>query len=277
MGAVLILALAVPAPWQALEVGRGKAHQRADTPRAIVQFEPGAGGCVLEGFELTNARNRSSNGAGVRINQANDVVVRRCDIHHNGSQRRAGFNHNLYLGGTSVRVTAFEIYALTTGHNYKSRAHYNWVETSFIHDSANGEFDIVDGAGNTDSSGSHAVLPGVVRNGAAPSPITVGGNWISAGFLLPQGSGLAPGDNIAAHGDGYPPFRNPAANDYKLIHANPHRAIYVGQPLAALKLPVPPGDLNPPANLLQYKHPLQAEPRPAGGRPDAGAYEASKP
>ena len=48
---------------------------RGSVPRAIFQFNRGANGCVLEGFELYGAHNDSHNGAGVRINQANDIVV----------------------------------------------------------------------------------------------------------------------------------------------------------------------------------------------------------
>ncbi|MFO1529574.1 MAG: right-handed parallel beta-helix repeat-containing protein [Kiritimatiellia bacterium] len=99
---------------------------RGPVPRAIVQFNPGADGCVLEGFELLGAHNESHNGAGVRINQADDVTIRSCDIHHNdmgimsngdaaqgaagnqlienclvhhnGDPQEPGQNHNLYLG-----------------------------------------------------------------------------------------------------------------------------------------------------------------------------------
>ena len=52
-------------------------------PRAIVQFDQGAQGCALDGFELSDAHNKSFNGAGVRINQANDVLVTHCEIHGN--------------------------------------------------------------------------------------------------------------------------------------------------------------------------------------------------
>ena len=158
------------------------------TPRAIFQFDPGADGCILDGFELFNAHNDSANGAGVRINQANDVTIRNCTIrdndmgimsngelsaasganqriefctiHSNGNAKRAGYNHNLYLGGTSVTLHGCEVYASLTGHNVKSRAHFNWIEYCYIHDSANREFDLVDDKGNTEAAGSHSVLLG---------------------------------------------------------------------------------------------------------------------
>lgn len=158
------------------------------TPRAIVQFNAGADGCVLEGFELANARNDSCNGAGVRINQANDITIRRCKIHDNdmgimsngavaahsganqliegctitdnGTGKQPGYNHNLYLGGTSVTVRGCEIARSLTGHNLKSRAHLNWIEYNYIHDSANRELDLVDEKGNTDVPASHAILLG---------------------------------------------------------------------------------------------------------------------
>jgi hypothetical protein len=169
---------------------------RGSVPRAILQLDPGADGCVVEGLELRNARNAEANGAGVRVNQANDVTVRDCDLHHNdmgmmsngdvakqtcrnlrvessllhhnGSALRAGYNHNLYLGGTSVILRACEVFASTTGHNVKSRAHYNRIEACYVHDSANREFDLVDAAGNTDVPGSHAVLLGNVIVKASP-------------------------------------------------------------------------------------------------------------
>ena len=157
------------------------------TPRAIFQFNPGADHCILEGFELTGAHNNSHNGAGVRINQANHVTIRNCviyhndmgvmsngdgsltrgvnqrmehcRIHHNGDLSEPGYNHNLYLGGTSVRLRFCEIHSSLTGHNVKSRAHHTRVEYCYVHDSANREFDLVDAAETTKPE-SHAVLMG---------------------------------------------------------------------------------------------------------------------
>jgi hypothetical protein len=159
-------------------------------PRAIVQFGPGADGCVLQGFELFDAHNESHNGAGVRINQANDVTIRNCDIHGNdmgimsngdgtlhagvnqlieqclihgnGTDKDPGYNHNLYLGGTSVRLIACEIFGSTTGHNVKSRAHQTFILNCYIHDAANREIDLVDGKGDTTEPGSDAVIVGNV-------------------------------------------------------------------------------------------------------------------
>ena len=159
-------------------------------PRAIFQFDPGADGGVLEGFELFHARNSECNGAGVRVNQANRVTVRRCDIHDNdmgtmsngaiarssgadqliefcrihanGSKKQPGYNHNLYLGGTSVTLRGCEVFGSVTGHNVKSRAHYTRVEYCYVHDSANREFDLVDDKGNTAVPESDAVLLGNV-------------------------------------------------------------------------------------------------------------------
>ena len=161
---------------------------RGAVPRAIIQFDPGANGCLLEGFELVNAHNESFNGAGVRINQANDITIRHCHIQHNdmgimsngsvmentganqliegciitdnGSEKQPGQNHNLYLGGTSVTVRACEIARSLTGHDLKSRAHLNWIEYNYLHDSSNRELDLVDAAGNTDIPESHTVLLG---------------------------------------------------------------------------------------------------------------------
>ena len=162
---------------------------RGSTPRAIFQFNRGTDGCTLDGFELFGAHNSSHNGAGVRINQANHVTIRNCEIHHNdmgimsngdgttkagagqriehclihhnGDFRHPGYNHNLYLGGTSVTLSFCEVHSSLTGHNVKSRAHHTRVEYSYIHHSSNREFDLVD-AGDTERPNSHAVLIGNV-------------------------------------------------------------------------------------------------------------------
>jgi hypothetical protein len=155
-------------------------------PRAIFQFNPGADGCVLEGFDLFGAHNESHNGSGVRINQANNVAIRNCRIHandmgimsngdgtpktaanqfidsclihSNGDPTEPGQNHNLYLGGTSVRLMGCEVHSSLTGHNVKSRAHFIEVEACYVHDSANREFDLVDAKGDTTTPGSNALL-----------------------------------------------------------------------------------------------------------------------
>lgn len=168
--------------------GTGFEHSgRGPTPRAIFQFNRAADHCVLEGFELTGASNITKNGAGVRINQANHVTIRNCDIHdnnmgimsngdgtlqtavnqrvensvihHNGNQESPRFHHNLYLGGTSVTLRFCNIHHVRRGHNIKSRAHFTRVEYSYVHHSANREFDLVD-ATDTTRPGSHAVLLG---------------------------------------------------------------------------------------------------------------------
>lgn len=172
---------------------------KGSIPRAIIQFEPSANDCTLEGFVLLNASNESFNGAGVRINQANNITVRNCVIQKNemgimsngsvkgntatnqliegclisdnGTQKQAGYNHNLYLGGTSVTVRKCEIARSVTGHNVKSRAHLTRVEQCNVHDSANREFDLVDGAGNTDVLNSDAIL---VENKIVKSPACTG-------------------------------------------------------------------------------------------------------
>jgi hypothetical protein len=162
---------------------------QGSTPRAIFQFNRGADNCVLEGFDLSGAHNHSHNGAGVRINQANNVTIRKCDIHHNdmgimsngdgtpetgrnqriefcpvhhnGNYDQPGFNHNFYLGGTSATLSFCEVYSSLTGHNVKSRAHFTRVEYCYVHHSANREFDLVD-SNDTDRPDSHAVLIGNV-------------------------------------------------------------------------------------------------------------------
>ncbi|MFI5386780.1 MAG: hypothetical protein ACHQ50_11745 [Fimbriimonadales bacterium] len=159
-------------------------------PRAIFQADPQAEGTKIEHFELRGAHNGSYNGAGVRINQASNVTVSDCDIHGddmgimsngrtgdphasenqlithcaihgNGNLKDPGYNHNLYLGGTSVTVEFSDIYASLTGHNLKSRAHFNLVRHCYIHDSANRECDFVE-AWDTERPNSNAVLIGNV-------------------------------------------------------------------------------------------------------------------
>ncbi|MCZ7647950.1 MAG: right-handed parallel beta-helix repeat-containing protein [Planctomycetota bacterium] len=157
-------------------------------PRAIFQFNPGADGCLVEGFELFKAHNSTANGAGVRVNEASHVTIRDCEIrdcdmgmmangdvrkgtmanlrvefcevHHNGDDGKPGLNHNFYLGGTSVTLHGCDVHHPTTGHNVKSRAHHTRVEFCFVHDSLNREFDLVDGHQNTEAPNSDAVLLG---------------------------------------------------------------------------------------------------------------------
>lgn len=160
------------------------------TPRAIFQINPGADDVTIAGFELRNAKNASHNGAGVRIHQARGATIRGCEIHHNqmgimsngasgdataaerqliefclirdnGEPADPGYNHNLYLGGTSVTLRFCEVRGAVTGHNVKSRAHFNLMAYNFVHDSANREFDLVD-AWDTTRPHSHAVLLGNV-------------------------------------------------------------------------------------------------------------------
>ena len=156
-------------------------------PRAIVQFNKNAGGCVLEGFEISGAHNGSHNGAGVRINQADNVTIRNCDIHnndmgvmsngddspncatnqlienclihHNGDRSEPGYNHNLYLSGGSVVLRGCEIFSSLTGHNVKSRAHRIEIRDCKIHDSNNREIDLVDSI-ETEAPGSDAIITG---------------------------------------------------------------------------------------------------------------------
>ncbi len=160
------------------------------TPRAIFQVNPEADGVTIENFELRGAHNRTYNGAGVRINQAKRVTIRNCDIHdddmgimsngldgdrhaaedqlidrctihRNGNAADPGYNHNLYLGGTSVTVQFCTIDHSLTGHNLKSRAHFTLVKYCHIFASANRELDFVE-AWDTQRQNSNAVLIGNV-------------------------------------------------------------------------------------------------------------------
>ena len=93
--------------------------------------------------------------AGTAVNQ----LIEHCEIHSNGDDRLPGFNHNLYLGGTSVTLRFSEVHHALTGHNVKSSAHFNRIEYSYVHHSNNREFDLV-GASDNAPPGSHSVLLG---------------------------------------------------------------------------------------------------------------------
>ena len=159
---------------------------RGSAPRAIVQFNKGADNCRLEGFKLSGAHNRSHNGAGVRINQANGVTISNCEIHSNdmgimsngdgtaatgaeqlitnciihsnGNLKDPGYNHNLYLGGESVTLKDCEVHSSLTGHNVKSRAHRTVIRSCYIHDSSNREIDLVDHKNDTTRPESDAII-----------------------------------------------------------------------------------------------------------------------
>jgi hypothetical protein len=159
-------------------------------PRAMFQFNPGADSCVVENFEISGCHNTSYNGAAFRINQVNDITIRNCHIHDNdmgimsngtvsansaanqliencivhdnGNQADPGYNHNFYVGGTSVIIRGCNVYAATTGHDIKSRAHITIVEGCYVHDCQNREFDLVDDNGVTTVPGSHALISGCV-------------------------------------------------------------------------------------------------------------------
>jgi hypothetical protein len=167
-------------------------------PRAMFQFNPGSDDSAVENFEIKECRNDSYNGAGFRINQANNIAIRNCHVHHNdmgfmsngsvsgntatnqlienclvhdnGNVADPGYNHNFYLGGSDVTVRGCNVYSSTTGHNIKSRAHITIVEGCYIHDSNNREFDLVDDTENTAVTGSHAMIRGcvVVKDPACP-------------------------------------------------------------------------------------------------------------
>ena len=158
-------------------------------PRAIVQINLDGSGTIVEGFELSGARNDSFNGAGIRINAGNDVTIRNCEIHDNddglmsngevkdktamnqrvencyvhgnGNRKDNGQNHNFYMGGGSITISGCEVASSVAGHNIKLRAHNARIEYCYIHDSANREFDLVD-ADNTAIPNSDIVLIGNV-------------------------------------------------------------------------------------------------------------------
>ena len=157
-------------------------------PRAIIQIEPTGAGVKIENLDLSGAHNQSFNGAGIRVQGASDVTVRDCNIHHNdmgimsngkegdpksasnqlieycliernGNVKDPGYNHNLYLGGTSAKLFHCEIRNSTTGHNVKCRAHYIEIDGCYIHDASSREIDLPE-AWDTSRANSNALLYG---------------------------------------------------------------------------------------------------------------------
>ena len=171
---------------------------RGPVPRAIFQFDPQADGCVLEGFELFDAHNDEHNGAGVRINQANDVTVRNCEIHDNdmgimsngnGTTAKAGVNQRIegcliHSNGNAEGprlqpqplprrherdAVGCEVHSSLTGHNVKSRAHLTRVRV-LLHPRL-GQPRVRPGRrqGRYDRPGSDAVLRGQRHRQGPPS------------------------------------------------------------------------------------------------------------
>jgi hypothetical protein len=160
----------------------------------------------VENFDISECHNTSFNGAAFRINQVNDITVRNCEIHgndmglmsngtvtansaanqliencvvhDNGNTSNPGYNHNFYMGGTSVTIRGCNVYGATTGHDVKSRAHITIVEGCYVHDCQNREFDLVDDNGVTTAPGSHALIAGCVIVKAA----NAGGNKTTIHF-----------------------------------------------------------------------------------------------
>ncbi len=161
-------------------------------PRAIIQVNPGADYVSIENLELYGAHNGSHNGSGIRIQSANYCSVRNCNIHNNdmgimsngtpgdptaasnqwidhceiyknGDFADPGYNHNLYLGGTSVTVQFCNIHDCLTGHNLKSRAHFVRVEYCWIHDSSNRELDFVESWDTTRPHSNVLLLGNVIQ------------------------------------------------------------------------------------------------------------------
>jgi hypothetical protein len=110
------------------------------------------------------------------------------------------------------------------------------------------------------------------RGGASIGRVTGAGNWLSAGFAPPAGSGLVADGQAVAEAGGTPAFRDPAGGDYGLLAPLPSRRPDLVRPLESLKLPESPGSA--PARLTRYKHPQRAEPRPDRDKPEAGACDA---
>ncbi|MBF0309148.1 MAG: right-handed parallel beta-helix repeat-containing protein [Magnetococcales bacterium] len=144
---------------------------RGPVPRAVIQLDPSAQGALIDHFEIVNGHNDDGNAAGIRVNQANDVTVRRCDlhhndngifsnpggegevrrlrleenrIHHNGAAKGRGNSHNLYLAGAGVYLLKNEVHDSLDGHNLKSRTHLLLAEENLFRHARQREIDLVD-------------------------------------------------------------------------------------------------------------------------------------
>lgn len=148
-------------------------------PRAIFQIE--GSNIIIDNLEFKNARN-GNNGAGIRLNQSENVIIRNssiyhcdmgiqggdkntvtienCDIGFNGTPDYNGYSHNFYMTGNAVIVRRCYIHDSLYGQNYKSRAHYNELWYNWIENSNEGEAGFVDGQDDTSRPDSHIVMIG---------------------------------------------------------------------------------------------------------------------
>ncbi|CAN5379338.1 hypothetical protein BH11ARM1_BH11ARM1_02510 [soil metagenome] len=153
-------------------------------PRAI--FQVAADRVTIKNFDLARAHNQSYNAAGIRIDAASNVTVKdcdirgndmgvmsngikgnphaaenllfeNCDVHENGNEKDAGYNHNFYLGGTSATISNCRISNALTGHNVKSRLHYLLIKECLIDGAENREIDLVD-SWDTERPNSNVVI-----------------------------------------------------------------------------------------------------------------------
>ncbi|KPK47477.1 MAG: hypothetical protein AMK72_08415, partial [Planctomycetes bacterium SM23_25] len=153
----------------------------AGSPRGVFQVEGDY--IVMENLEMTNARN-GNNGAGVRLLNSTNFVMRdcaisyndmgmmgndtvralieNCDIGFNGTASYDGYSHNMYMGGMgTIEVRGCYLHDALYGQNFKSRAHYNELWYNWIADSNEGEVGPVDAA-ETQLSNSNFVMVGNV-------------------------------------------------------------------------------------------------------------------
>ena len=137
--------------------------------------------------------------AATAVNQC----IQACRVHHNGSLENPGYNHNFYVGGTSVTIRFCDVHHSLTGHNVKSRAHFTRVEYSYIHDSANREFDLVDAA-DTQRPESHALIIGCI---IAKDPNCQGNRGLI--HFGQDGGGLHDGTLFLVHSSIVHPFVSP--------------------------------------------------------------------
>ena len=150
------------------------------TPRAGIQIEGEY--CIVDSFEVKNARN-GNNGAGARfINSVRGVLrnckitycdmgimggdtdtglIERCEIAYNGTKDFNGYSHNFYLNANAMIIRECYIHDSLFGQNFKTRGHYTELWYNFIADSEEGEMGFMESE-DTAKPNSNAVLVGNV-------------------------------------------------------------------------------------------------------------------
>ncbi len=224
-------------------------HGAGSVPRALFQIE--GDHYVIENLEFRSARNRSFNGAGIRVVGARNTAIRRCkitrcdmgimsnandllnieacEIAFNGSPEKFnGYAHNLYLEGDRTTVRGCYLHDAVAGMNFKSRGRYVELLYNYIAYSNEGELSLVDGE-QTRAEHSHVVMIG---NVVLSKPDRTGNNGKFIDFGQDMG-GTRRGTLFLFHntliaGDRRIRFLQVGAPDSKIVA---HNNIFIGSDL----------------------------------------------